>query len=289
MKIHLNRAGQSLGQFTPDEVRSGFKEGKFTVTDLAWRDGMPMWKPLGEVIDEIAPDSALAEAGSVTPPVPVTAEAFPWEQRAEKGFLNALLETIRLVLLEPARAFRTMPPVGGMGAPLFFFVLLTTVGGVAGLAYQLVINAVNPAAGTPEQRMVAEALASTAVLGATIMILPFVFAALAFISSALTHLALMIVGGAKKSFEATFRVTCYAGGSTAVLQLLPVCGALAAWIWNIFLMVTGLSEVHGISKGRALFAVLLPTLVCCALMVGAAMMVAAVAGGAMGLLESAGK
>ena len=289
MKIHLNRAGQSLGQFTPDEVRSGFKDGKFTATDLAWRDGMPMWKPLGEVIDEIAPDSALAEPGAVAPPLPAAADAFPWEQRAEKGFLNALLETIRLVLLEPARAFRMMPLVGGIGAPLFFFVLLTTVGGVAGLAYQLVINAVNPAAGTPEQRMVAEALASTAVLGATIMILPFVFAALAFISAALTHLALMIIGGAKKSFEATFRVTCYAGGSTAVLQLLPVCGALAAWIWNIFLMVTGLSEVHGISKGRALAAVLLPTLVCCALMVGAGLMVAAAAGGAMGLLDGAGK
>jgi hypothetical protein len=127
------------------------------------------------------------------------------------------------------------------------------------------------------------------VLGATIMILPFVFAALAVLSSALTHLALMILGGAKKSFEATFRVTCYAGGSTAVLQLLPVCGALAAWIWNIFLMVTGLSEVHGISKGRALAAVLLPTLVCCGLMVGAGLMIAAAAGGAMGLLDAAGK
>jgi len=289
MKIHLNRAGQSLGQFTPEEVRSGFKEGKFTATDLAWRDGMPMWKPLGEVIDEIAPDTALVEPGSVIPPVPATAEAFPWEQRAEKGFVNALLETIRLVLLEPARAFRTMPPVGGMGAPLFYFVLLTTLGGVAGLGYQLALNAANPAAGTPEQRMVAEALASTAVLGGTLMTLPFVFAALAFVSSALTHLALMLVGGAKKSFETTFRVTCYAGGSTAVLQLLPVCGALAAWVWNIFIMVTGLSEAHGIGKGRALVAVLLPALVCCTLMVGAVLMIVAAAGGAAGLMEAAGK
>ena len=102
MKIHLNRAGQSLGQFTPDEVRSGFQDGKFTATDLAWRDGMPMWKPLGEVIDEIAPDSALTEPGAVAPPIPVTADVFPWEQRAEKGFLHALLETIRLEPLRPS-------------------------------------------------------------------------------------------------------------------------------------------------------------------------------------------
>jgi hypothetical protein len=73
------------------------------------------------------------------------------------------------------------------------------------------------------------------------------------------------------------------------LNLLPVCGALAAWIWNIVVTVLGLSEVHGISKGRALVAVCLPTLVCCALMIGAAMMVAAAAGGALGAFEALGK
>ena len=51
MKIHLNRAGQSLGQFTPEEIRAGFREGKFVGTDLAWRDGMASWQPLSEVID----------------------------------------------------------------------------------------------------------------------------------------------------------------------------------------------------------------------------------------------
>jgi hypothetical protein len=74
-----------------------------------------------------------------------------------------------------------------------------------------------------------------------------------------------------------------------VLNLLPVCGALAAWIWNIIVMVFGLSEVHGISRGRALAAVLLPTLLCCALMFGALMLVATAAGGALGLLNAAGK
>ncbi|MFM8718995.1 MAG: YIP1 family protein [Chthoniobacterales bacterium] len=291
MKIHINRAGQPLGQFTPDEVRAGFKDGKFNATDLAWRDGMPMWKPLGEVIDEIAPETAADSGGSVPPAVVPAAQAtgFPWEERAQRGFLNALIDTVRLVLLEPAKTFAVMPPVGGFGAPLFFFVLCATVGGVASLGYQMALNAVNPSAGTPEQQMLANALASTAVLGATIMFLPFFFAAMAFVSAALTHLALMIVGGAKKSFEATFRVTCYAGGSTSVLNLLPVCGALAAWIWNIVIMVLGLAEVHGISKGRALVAVLLPTLVCCALMIGAAMMVAAAAAGSLGILEAAGK
>lgn len=288
MNVHLNRSGQSLGQFTPEEVRAGFKEGKFNASDLAWRDGMPMWKPLGEVIDEIAPETGTETA---KPPAFVSAleAGIPWEQRAQRGFFNALVETVRLVLLEPSKTFASMPPLGGFGAPLFFFVFCATVGGVASLGYQMALSAVNPAAGTPEQQALAHALASTAVLGSTIMILPFFFAAMVFVSAALTHLALMIVGGAKKSFEATFRVTCYAGGSTSVLNLLPVCGALAAWIWNIVVMVLALSEVHGISKGRAVVAVFLPTLLCCGLMIGAAMMIVAAAGGAVGLLEAAGK
>lgn len=279
-----------MGQFTPDEVRAGFKEGKFSASDLAWRDGMPMWKPLGEVIDEIAPASASDSEVSQPPVMASPAIAgFPWEERAQRGFFNALIETVRLVLLEPSKTFAGMPPVGGFGAPLFFYVFCATVGGVAGLGYQMALNAVNPSSGTPEQQFMTHALASSAVMGATITILPFFFAAMVFVSAALTHLALMVVGGAKKSFEATFRVACYAGGSTSVLNLLPVCGAFAAWIWNIVVMTLGLSEVHGISKGRALAAVFLPTLVCCALMIGAAMMVAAAAGGAIGLFEAAGK
>lgn len=290
MKIHINRAGQSMGQFTPEEIRAGFKDGKFNAADLAWRDGMPMWKSLGEVIDELAPENAEETGGSQPPAlIPPVESGFPWEERAQRGFLTALLETVRLVLLEPTKGFAAMPAIGGFGAPLFFFVLCATVGGVASIGYQMAISAVNPSAATPEQQMLVNALASTAVLGATIMVLPFFFAALVFLSSALTHLALMIVGGAKKSFEATFRVACYSGGATSVLNLLPVCGALVAWVWNIVAMVIGLSEVHGISKGRALAAVLLPTLVCCALAFGAAMMVAAAAGGALGAFDATGK
>jgi hypothetical protein len=114
----------TLGQFTPEEIRAGFREGKFVGTDLAWRDGMASWQPLSEVIDEIAPETE--ESG--VPPLLAAAGGLPWERRAEVGFFSALFETIRLVLLEPKAAFATMKQTGGLGAPLFFFVLLSTVG-----------------------------------------------------------------------------------------------------------------------------------------------------------------
>lgn len=264
MKIHLNRGGQSLGQFTPEEVRAGFTEGRFNGTDLAWKDGMATWRPLVEVIDELAPVAVPGEA----PPLPVVIQAgLPWEKRAEIGFLAALFETIRTVLLEPKAAFAAMRQTGGLGAPLFFFVLVASVGGAAGIFYQVVFNTIQPAT-TPEEQAYLSMFTSTVAMGASIMVLPVMFAAVAFISAGLVHLSLILVGGAKRPFEATFRVVCYAGGATAVLQLLPMCGAIASSIWNFVCMVVGLSEVHGIGKGRAAFAVLLPTIVCCGLILG---------------------
>jgi len=284
VKIHLNRGGQSLGQFTPEEVRAGFRDGKFTGTDLAWRDGMPTWRPLSEVVDELAPDTSTGSEPAA-PALPAIA-GIPWERRAEIGFFPGLFETIRAVLLEPSKAFSSMPITGGLGAPLFFFVLVGSVGGLAGFVYQAVLNSINPST-TPQDEAMMAMLGSTAVIGGSIMIMPVLLAAVAFVTSALIHLALMVIGGANRPFEATFRVVCYSGGATAVLQLLPVCGAFAATIWNFIIMVIGISAVHKISTGRAAVAVLLPTLVCCGLILAAVFALIAAAGGLTVLLEQA--
>jgi hypothetical protein len=284
VKIHLNRGGQSLGQFTPEEVRAGFRDGKFSGTDLAWRDGMPMWKPLSEVIDELAPETTGGTELAV-PALPA-ADGIPWERRAEIGFFPGLFETIRAVLLEASKAFSAMPITGGLGAPLFFFVLVGSIGGLAGFVYQAVLNSINPSS-TPQDAAMMALLGSTAVIGGSIMVMPILLAAVAFITSAMIHLALMVVGAANRPFEATFRVVCYSGGATAVLQLLPVCGAFAATIWNFIVVVIGISAVHKIGTGRAAVAVLLPTLLCCGLILAAVFALIAAAGGLTVLLEQA--
>lgn len=273
-----------MGQFTPEEVRAGYREGKFSASDLAWHDGMASWRPLSEVIGEIAPE----RDGGAVPPLPVVQGGLPWEKRAESGFFASLLETARLVLLEPKAAFAAMKPAGGMGAPLFFFVLLATIGGVAGIFYQSVYSSLESAA-SPEEKAMMAMFTSTAAIGITIMLLPVFLAAVAFVSAGLVHLSLILVGGAKRPFEATFRVACYAGGATSVLQLLPICGAIAASIWNFVCMVIGLSEVHGIGRGRATLAVMLPSIVCCGLLLAGGVALVAAFGGMDGLLQQAGK
>jgi hypothetical protein len=84
-----------------------------------------------------------------------------------------------------------------------------------------------------------------------------------FIGSAIIHLCLMIVGGAKQTFETTFRVVCFATGSSYPLMIVPFCGGLISGIWGLVAECIGLSRAHEIEIGRAILAILLPLVVCC--------------------------
>ena len=255
MKIHLSRAGQSLGQFTPEELRAGYGDGKFVAADLAWRDGMASWQPLAGVIDEFAPAGEDDAAAAMVESGP------PWEFRGERGVLAALLETIRLFLLEPTSTFTAMRRTGGLGAPLFYYVILGSFAGMAVLIYQAVWQSVGTSEPSGSEALLASWLSSPVIIGASIVLLPLYVIFEAFFSSLLTHGALLLVGGARRPFQATFRVVTYAGGSSYVLQLLPLIGVLAAMASNLVLKVIGLAVVHEISRTRAAVAVILPALI----------------------------
>jgi hypothetical protein len=83
-----------------------------------------------------------------------------------------------------------------------------------------------------------------------------------FIGAGITHLALVLFGGAKEGFEATFRVACYSV-APSVLAIVPFCGGMIGGIWRIVLMIIGIAEAHGVSKGIAAAAVLVPIVVLC--------------------------
>lgn len=89
-----------------------------------------------------------------------------------------------------------------------------------------------------------------------------------FLGTGLTHLCLMMLGGANRPFEATFRVNCYAYGGSMPLVIVPFCGGFIVGIWGLVLEIIGIASVHQISTGKAVLAVLLPTIVCCGLLFG---------------------
>jgi hypothetical protein len=103
----------------------------------------------------------------------------------------------------------------------------------------------------------------------------------AFVAAGIFHVILMVLGGANRDFEATFRVVAY-GHAINVIALLPFCGSFLSIIWWIVVLVIGLSVVHRISIGQALVAVLLPFFVCCCCCLG---LIGAFAGTLASVLE----
>ena len=83
-----------------------------------------------------------------------------------------------------------------------------------------------------------------------------------FVWSAILHLFLMLVGGAKTGFASTVRVVCYTA-TVQVLHVVPFCGWLIALVWAIVLNIIGLAIAHRTSQGKTAVAVLLPMVLCC--------------------------
>jgi len=235
----------------------------------------------GEVRGTIGPPPLLPrEAVSVPPPSgrgsgPTGgAPGTPWDDRTRIGFFDALVETTRQVLVAPGAFFRAMPPSGGMGSPLLYAVIIGWIGLVAAALYQALFRSI---VGTSfgalgDRPELAPMLAWVAGWGGFVFQVVFgaVFVVIGvFIGAGVLHLMLLLLGGARRSFEATFRVVTYAQ-ATSILFLVPLCGQLIGGVWCLVLYVIGLAEVHGIGHGRAAAAVLLPLvfLCCCCAVLG---------------------
>ena len=262
--IHVNRGATSLGAFPEEEVREGLRTGRFASSDLGWREGMPSWKPLSQF-------SEFATAGPAAPPPQIgstpTSETtaarsgLPWEHRHEHGFAKAFIETLAMVLTKPDQGFRTMKTEGGLAEPLIYALIGGCVGGIVSLLLSLGLQSMGLFAG---QRDTFAALAGIGVGSIALIVLVPVFIVIGlFIGAAIVHLCLMIVGGANKSFETTFRVLAFSQGSTGPLQIIPVCGGLIAGVWALVVNCIGLARAHETTTGRAVLAILLPIIVCC--------------------------
>jgi len=269
--FHINRSGTSLGTFSEDEVREGLRSGKFIGTDLGWREGMATWQPLAQISEfaqETGPGGApspqpqFTGGGPITPAATITPRSgLPWDDRQQRGILRAFFDTLVMVLTKPAEAFTAMKREGGFGEPLIYAIIGGSVGGVIYFLYNFLLGSAHMFGSreNPMMQMMGGGIRPMFF----IILVPFFIAIETFISSAIFHLCLMIVGGAKQPFETTFRVVCFAGGSANPLLIIPFCGGLIGGIWKIVLYCIGLARAHETDTGRAVLAVILPIIVCC--------------------------
>jgi len=288
-KFHINRDRQSLGQFTPQEVADGLRDGKFLPNDLAWREGMEAWQPLSEITDlpppleaidplpepladgaPILSSSVIEDRGPIEP---------AWERRETLGFFPALFETIKQVFFNPVETFAAMKKDGGIASPLIFWLIMGSVTGIVAKLYNYVLirtylaGAANPVPGFPSDqwdKFKHDALASqtpgSLVYG--LIFTPVVLVIVMFIGTGINHLCLMIVGGANRSFEVTFRALAFAIGTSSLLLLLPGCGGLIYMVWASVLSIIALKQAHDCATWKAVLGVLLPFIVCCLCLLG---------------------
>src|SRR5437763_16298017 len=210
--FHINRSGTSLGTFSEEDVRAGLQSGRFLGTDLGWRYGMANWQPLAQ-ISEFA--QGIPAASAAAPPqaarpgsIPAvmaagTRSGLPWDERQQKGFFTAFIETLQMVLTRPAEAFTVMKREGGFGEPLIYAVVGGSVGAIVAFLFSLLFHSFGM---FTDQRNPFGAMAGMGIgsIGFIILV-PLAIVIVLFIGAGIVHLCLMIVGGANQPFATTFR------------------------------------------------------------------------------------
>ena len=254
--IHVARDGAKLGEFTLEQIRAGLQTGQFRPTDLGWQAGMADWAPLRQFVAETPASTAVAL------PAAVPGTGLPWERRRELGFGKAWFETVSLLITRPSEAFTMMRPEGGLADPLLFALIGGCAGSIVSIMFQGLLQSIPGFSGRNHMfDFIGLGVWGPLIIYAAIM--PVLIVLGLFIGSGVLHLCLMLVGGANRSFETTFRVACFTAGSANLFSMVPICGGVIAMVYQIVLECIGLSRAHQTTTGKALMAIFLPLLVCC--------------------------
>jgi hypothetical protein len=194
-------------------------------------------------------------------PPPAVSGGLPWETQALGP--QPLFDTAMLFIKAPEQAWRLTRETGDYTRPLLFGVIL----GWVGLVFRAVWGTIF---GAGLMRMIPAQYAGFTRFGGGSLIVqvilgPLFVACGLFIAAAIIHVSFMIVGAltsSKSQFEGTFRLLCYASVAN-VANVIPLVGGLVAGVWAAYLVVVGAQQLHKTTQSKALFGILLPTIVCC--------------------------
>lgn len=199
-------------------------------------------------------DPAIEEAGSGYAFKEPKRKGAPWENRAEVGLWHGIYDTSKAVLFSPGAFFSSISPDGGIKEPLAFGVLVGSFGRMFGVFWHFLIFSGSLLA---LGQSVFSHLTVGLIFLIIIVIIPFLLVLSMFIYSGVLHLLLLIVGGGKNTFEATFRVVSYSQATRAWV-LIPFIGGWIGGIWQLVVQIIGLREIHETSYLRVIIAFLIP-------------------------------
>jgi hypothetical protein len=218
--------------------------------------GDPSYRPAASANPYASPAEAYAwQAG----PAAADRPGLPWE--VEGAGVMSWWKTSQMCLTDSSHAFRIMRVEGGIGSPFLFAVLGMMIGFLGQTLWRLPVLLMSANVGNAAARQ--EALMGGLIeigLGAIITL---VSAALVLpIAAVIYHLALLMLGGARQGFEATYRVVAFTHGSLAWLQVIPCFGGLIVLVMLFVCLINGLAQAHETTTGKAAGAVFIPLGVC---------------------------
>jgi hypothetical protein len=194
-------------------------------------------------------------------PPPAVSGGLPWETQTLGP--QPFFDTAMLFIKAPEQAWRVTRETGDYMRPLLFGVIVGWVGLVFRTVWGTIFGAglmrMIPAQYAGFTRFGGGSLVGQVILG------PLLVACGLFIGAAILHVSFMIVGAltsSKSQFEGTFRLVCYASVAN-VASVVPLLGGLVAGVWAAYLIVVGAQQLHKTTQSKALFGILLPTIVCC--------------------------
>ena len=216
---------------------------------------------------------------------PATRPGLPWDNRKDLG---ALVDTAKLLITSPGRAYAMAREKGDYGSPLLFVLVFAIVGSILSALWQMVFGPASFAKYMsnlpPELRdMMGSGTMGVGRLIAGIILGPIIGIVVLFIWSGIVHLVLQLLGGLREStagFEGTFRAIAYAS-VVEIAVIVPLLGGPIAAVWSLVLQVIGLAILHRTSQGKAIGAVLLPAAVCCCVAIGLVVAMGAAIGTAL--------
>lgn len=153
--------------------------------------------------------------------------------------MQSYIETVKKVLFQPKQFFEEMPLNEGYGGPLIFAATNAAFASLLSISKDLFL-------GNITQNSITLIIQFLTVLVMAVISL--------FIAYGLIHIILKLVG-AKKNFEATFRVGAYLSAFW-LLTWIPYLWILIA-IYVLYLEIVTFAKIHEISTSRSFFAVML--------------------------------
>ncbi len=210
----------------------------------------------------------------------------PWERNKGDAKLS---RTAKMVLLNPSDAFSRMRCTGGLGSPMGYLCLTMAIAIAAIFGWALVGMFAGLGLGLASAENVDGERLAAAIGGSlvTILISAVISIGIAipgvilnsFIQAGVLHVILMMLGGARRGFETTYRVVCFSLGSSVLIYVIPCVSYVVAPIFMLIALIVGLSRAHEISGGKAALAIFAPVLIVLPIMVLLGIMVGALSGG----------